>query len=122
MFRSKVVLSSFSRPFGFSYQKKRVEQTLRASGILTKENSLDDFFRMNRLADNNEMVRKVFHRATRFLAEAGEPFYGRNQVDRYQSLFEGFVDNFEIILGTPILANGGRDKSQGVFIKNTLHF
>lgn len=89
-------------------QTKRVEETLRSSGILTSGQYLRDFMEKNKLADRGEDVYEVFQRATTFLADAGKKFYGAEKRERYREEFLDHVCNFKVILGSPILTNAGR--------------
>jgi len=95
-------------------QVNRVEETLLASGILTPGKHLEDFMQTNQLAGEGESVFDVFLRTTTFLAEAGEKFYGTEQVEEYRQLFLKHVSRFEIILGSPILTNAGRRMMKSV--------
>ena len=86
----------------------RVSASLRLSGILGPGKSLIDFMQANKLADKNETVFEVFNRSTKFLAEAGNPFYSNEEVISKHQQFLEKVCNFEVILGSPILTNAGR--------------
>lgn len=102
-------------PDAFRTQKCRIEQTLRASGVLTSGQQLEDFLERNKLAGKGEQVFSIMDRATRFLAHAGTKFYPDSAAaERYHRQFLHHVSNFEIILGSPILTNAGRRDTKSV--------
>ncbi|EKE20872.1 MAG: hypothetical protein ACD_7C00455G0006, partial [uncultured bacterium] len=96
------------------HNKKKVERTLLASGLLSKGKTLEDFLQVNKMAGKDESIFQVLSRATDFLARAGSKFYGTEQVKKYQEEFLLHTCRFEIILGSPILTNAGRREEKSI--------
>lgn len=92
----------------------RVAATLRACGVLSSGQRLEDYMQKTKMAGPDETVFDVFSRSTRWLAKAGEKFYGPSQVSFFHNLFLTHVSNFELILGSPMLTNAGRREGKSV--------
>ncbi len=93
---------------------RRVEDTLLAAGILTPGKQLIDFMQLNKMAGKEEEVFDVFSRATSFLAEAGHKFHSDQELNEHYRQFLYHTATFQVVLGSPMLTNGGRVTNKSV--------
>lgn len=90
-----------------------IARSLIESGVLRHGQRLEDYLQRNKMADRSESVFDVFSRATHYLAAAGRPYYGDAGVSAAEMRFLEQVASFQVILGSPMLTNGGRRDGKG---------
>lgn len=89
-----------------------IESYLHQHKISKPNETYTDFLFNNKITNKGETPENMFHRVAKALADGGINFYGKEQSEKFYSVFYKLISSYQIILSTPVYTNAGRHESK----------
>ena len=82
-----------------------IEHTLRQANYIKDNQTYADFLLIHKIISEGETPASMFARVSHALAEGGKAYYDAATAIRYQKIFNTQLNEFKIVLSTPITTN-----------------